>query len=100
MEEKLSYLDQKLLDAGVISIMRCPSGFFINWTSIIGLLLLLLTIIGLWWFTYTTAAEAGYQRGLAEAERKELRDRLDNQAARMAENERLLRLAVNTEESQ
>lgn len=77
--------------------MRCPSGFFINTTTILGILTIVLTIIGLWWFTFTTANEAGYQRGLAEAERKELRERLDNQAARLSENERLLKLAVDQE---
>jgi hypothetical protein len=93
-EDKLSYLDQKLFEAGIITVMRCPPGFFINWTSIIGFLLIVFTIVGLWWFTYSTATEAGYHRGLAEAERKELRDKLDNQAARISENERLLKMAV------
>lgn len=96
-QEKLSYLDQKLLDAGIITVMRCPQGFFVNWVTIIGILILLLTIVGLYWFTYSTANEAGYQRGLAEAERKELRERLDLQAARLSENERLLKLAVDQE---
>lgn len=97
LHEKLSYLDQRLSELGIITVMRCPPGFFVNWSSVIGILFVVLAIAGLYWFTYKTADEAGYHRGVAEAERRELRDRLDNQAARLSENERLLKLAVDQE---
>jgi hypothetical protein len=90
---KLSYFDRRLFEAGILE--PCNRGFYVNWTTVIGFMLVMLTIIGLWAFTYQVASKTGYQQASAETERQELRRRLDLQEARMAENERLLRLAVN-----
>lgn len=73
----------------------CNRGFYVNWTTVVGFMLTLLTIIGLWLFTYHIASEEGYHRAIADSERKELQNRLDKHEAQIAETERLLRLAIN-----
>lgn len=76
----------------------CNRGFYVNWTTVVGFMLTLLTIVGLWLFTYHVANEEGYHRAIADTERKELRERLDKHEAQIAETERLLRLAINPPE--
>ena len=75
-----SWIQRRLYDLGVLNMENAPTqpppGFFVNWTTITSIVVLVSAIAGLWFFTYTTASESGYQRGKDETERRVMSERL------------------------
>ena len=99
-ENELSYLGRRLFEAGVIDMATStkPPGFYVNWTTVTSLIIVVSAIAGLWWFTYQTANETGYQRGLQEAEKRQLQKQLDEQAAELKRTKEMMQLVVNPQE--
>lgn len=76
---ELSFLGRIFYNLGVTDMAPStkPPGFFVNWTTVTGIIVVLTTIAGLWWFTYQTAQQAGYQQGRADAEKLRLEKELE-----------------------
>lgn len=71
---ELNYLGQRLYEAGVIDMAPStkPPGFYVNWTTVTGILALCVFIGGLFMFTWNTARDV--QR--REDEVRHLQERL------------------------
>ena len=74
-----SWLDRRLFELGIYAMPNenRPPGFYVNWTTITSLIVVVSAIVGLWYFTWKSADEAGFQRGKAEAEKQQILDRLN-----------------------
>jgi len=80
-EHKSSYIRKWLTDIGFIAMSNTQPktpGFYINWSTISGVILILSTIIGGWLYTYNATWNAAYQKGLDDAEKKIILERLTN----------------------
>ena len=78
-EEEVSWLTRRLYDLGVLDMApstQKPPGFFVNWTTVTSLVVVVSAIVGLWYFTWQTAELRGIEKGKAEAERKALEDKM------------------------
>lgn len=74
-----SFIENRLYDLGVLDMApstQRPSGFFVNWTTATGIVVILTAIVGLWYFTWQSAQQIGYEKGKAEAEQHQLLERL------------------------
>lgn len=79
IEPKPSWFRQRLMDIGVLMAPHTeakPPGFFVNWTSLSAIVVIVGAIAGLWWFTWQQGQALGYERGKAEAEKQQILDRL------------------------
>lgn len=78
-DEQLSWFGERLNEAGVIRDMAQtkPPGFYVNWTTVSGIILILSSIIGGWIFTYNMTYNAAYQKGIDDAEKKVILERLE-----------------------
>lgn len=74
IEERVSWFRQRLIDLGVIEMATStkPPGFFLNWTTVTGIIALCVFIGGIFMFAWNVA----YQQGLKDAEMKTLQERL------------------------
>lgn len=70
-ETELNFLGRRLYEAGVIEMAPStkPPGFFINWTTVTSLVVVISAIVGLWYFTWQTAEQRGIEKGRIEAEK-------------------------------
>ena len=78
-EPELSWLQRRMADTGVIMALtqpKLPPGFYVNWTTVTSLIVVVTAIAGLWYFTWQSARESGFAAGKIEAERQQLADRL------------------------
>ena len=56
-DDELTWLGRRLADTGIIEMPSTkPPGFYINWTTITSLVVVVSAIVGLWYFTWQTAA--------------------------------------------
>lgn len=62
-----------------------PPEFRVTYATVSIILAILGSMAALWWFTWTTANQSGYERGRAETERQVLKDRLNKAEADAAE---------------
>jgi hypothetical protein len=79
-KEQWSWLDRRLYELGVYDMAPStskPPGFFINWATVTSLILVVSAIVGLWYFTWQTAQQQGFEKGRQEAERQQLLERLN-----------------------
>jgi hypothetical protein len=84
----LRWYERFLHNIGVLTMANAPTrppGFYVNISTVTFFIAVLGTIGGLWWFTWQTAQDVGYQRGKAEAERLVLLERLAKSEADAAE---------------
>lgn len=75
-----TFIERRLHELGVYDMAPStnkPSGFYVNWTTVTGLIIVISAIAGLWYFTWQTANEAGYQRGKVESEKLRLEKELE-----------------------
>lgn len=94
---ELTQWQSRAYDASLISspaTTRLPQGFFINWTTIASVAAIVGTMCGLWLYTYATADAAGYQRAKAEDAQIKQQETIDEQARKLAENEKLLKMFI------
>lgn len=78
-EEKRSWFFNRLVDGGVITMADSqpkPPGFYVNWTTVSGVLLILSAIVGCFTYTYNATWNAAYQKGQDDAEKKIILERL------------------------
>ncbi len=82
-EDRESWLKNRLLDMGLIMADSQPKtpGFYVNWTNFIGFLFIGLVIVGLFIYTYSATYNSAYQKGLDDAERRSLKERLEKTEA-------------------
>jgi hypothetical protein len=75
---ELNYLGRRLSEAGIIEMAPStkPPGFFVNWTTVTSLVVVVSAIVGLWYFTWQAADNAGFERGRQASEQKQLLERL------------------------
>lgn len=74
-----SWFARRFYDLGVLDMAPStnrPSGFYVNWTTITSIVLIVSAIVGLWYFTWQSAQQIGFEKGKAEAERMQLLERL------------------------
>lgn len=74
-EHELSWFGRRLAELGVINDMTTstkPPGFYINYSTVTVIVLLLSSIAGLWWFTWNTAYQSGYQKAEYQAQIEQL----------------------------
>lgn len=78
-EEKRGWFFRRLVELGVLEMADSqpkPPGFYVNFTTIIGFIIIAATITGLFLYAMHVAQEAGYQNGKHEAEKQETDRRL------------------------
>lgn len=100
-DHELTWFQRRLADTGVIMALtnpKLPPGFFVNWTSVTSIIVVVGAIASLWWFTWSTAEQRGIEKGRLEAEKQQMQKQMDEQARKIAETERLLKLAVTQEQ--
>lgn len=78
-DEEVSWLTRRLYELGVLDMAPStkPPGFYVNWTTVTSLIVVVSAIVGLWYFTWQTAQQAGFEKGKQEAERQQLSERLN-----------------------
>jgi hypothetical protein len=87
-----SWIKRRLHELGVLAMPATnpqPPGFFVNWTTITSLIVVVSAIVGLWYFTWQAAQEAGYQRGRDEAEKQQLIKQIEEAKRDAAEAKKL-----------
>lgn len=80
-EKEVSWLYRRLYDLGVLDMApstQKPPGFFVNWTTVTSLVVVVSAIVGLWFFTWQTAEQRGIEKGKAEAEKERLEKELQS----------------------
>lgn len=73
---KVSWTKRRLLELGVIGMPDSPTqspGFYVNFSTVSFLILVLGTIAGLWLFTYNVAHEQGVQKARQEMQVEQLK---------------------------
>ena len=95
-----TWLERRLSELGAIEMAPStkPPGFYVNWTTVTSLIVVVSAIAGLWWFTWQTAEQRGIEKGRIEAEKQQMQRQIDEQARKLADNEKLLKLAVQQQE--
>lgn len=76
----LSWFHQRLLAMGILSMSNAQPqqpGFYVNWTSLSAIVVIVGSIAGLWYFTWNTAQNQGYEKGKAEAEKIQMQHQID-----------------------
>ena len=101
-EEKRSWFFNRLVDGGVIEEMAAnpkPPGFYVNWTTVSGIILILSAIVGCFTYTYNATWNAAYQKGIDDAEKKVILERLEKteQDAKKAKDLQLYNQSANEE---
>lgn len=88
---ELNFLGRRLHEAGVIEMAPStkPPGFFVNWTTVTSLVVVVSAIVGLWYFTWQAAEQAGYHRGKDEIEKQQLLKQIDDAKRDAAEAKKL-----------
>lgn len=84
---EFSWAQRRLLELGVLLMPDSPTkppGFYINFSTITFIILVVGSIAGLWWFTWQKAEMTGYERGRQEVEMKQMNERI----LKAEENER------------
>lgn len=77
---KDSWLRRRLFDLHLIAMPNSqpqPPGFYVNWTSLSAIVVIVGAIAGLWYFTWNTAQSQGYEKGKAEAEKIQMQRQID-----------------------
>lgn len=74
-----SWIDRRLLELGIKAMADKPTppGLYVNFSTASFFILVLGTMAGLWWFTWQTANQAGYDRGVNETEKRILLERVE-----------------------
>lgn len=88
----LKWWERILHQLGVLTMATAPTrppGFYVNISTVTFFIAVIGTIGGLWWFTWQTAQDVGYQRGKAEIEQKVLLERLAKSEQDAAEAKKL-----------
>lgn len=78
--ERRTWFFNRLVDLGLIAMndeSPKPPGFYINGTSVVGFLIIGAIIAGLFFYTYWAAYQSAYQKGLDDAEKKAILERLN-----------------------
>lgn len=88
------WLEQRLYELGIFTMPDKPNtpGFLVNWTSITCLLIVVMTIAGLWFYTWSVAHESGFKEGIEATEKRQLLERLEK-AEKTAQQAKDLNLA-------
>lgn len=73
-----TWAQKRLLDLGVYVMPenspQPPPGFYVNFSTVTFLILVIGTIAGLWLYTWRTADQGGYERGRQEAVIQQLKE--------------------------
>lgn len=74
IEERVSWFRQRLIDLGVIEMATStkPPGFYVNFSTVTVIVLVVSAIGGLWWFTWQTAYQQGFQKAQYDAQIEQL----------------------------
>lgn len=77
--QELSLLGRIFYNLGVIDMAPStkPPGFFVNWTTVTSIIVVVSAIVGLWYFTWQSAQQIGFDKGKAEAEKMRLEKELE-----------------------
>lgn len=75
-----SFLSRRLEELGVIDMAPStkPPGFYVNYSQVLFYLAVLGAILGGFWWTYDRIADANYQRGVADAEKRQIERRMSD----------------------
>jgi hypothetical protein len=69
-----TWMERRAIELGVIEMAAAPTkppGFYVNFTTISFLIVVLSAIGGLWWFTWQTAYQRGERDAQIQAEREQ-----------------------------
>jgi hypothetical protein len=75
-----SWIKARLYELGALAMSEEPTrppGFFVNWTTVTSLIIIVSAIAGLWFFTWQTAEQRGFEKGKAESEKQRLEKELE-----------------------
>lgn len=79
--EVFNWRGKRLYELGVITEMAPstkPPGFYVNYSQVLFYLTVIAAIAGGFWFMYDRIADANYQRGVADAEKKQVERQLND----------------------
>lgn len=77
--EVFNWRGKRLYELGVITEMAPstkPPGFYVNYSQVLFYLTVIAAIAGGFWFMYDRIAESNYQRGVTDAEKKQVERQL------------------------